>query len=552
MAKRGKRATKCHNAPNKSKMQWAWLLVFIVVLFCATIRIRLLPTPLERDEGEYAYAGQLILQGIPPYVRVYNMKLPGTYAVYAIAMALFGQNPTGIHLGLLFVNATTIILVFLLARKLFDTLTGLVASASFGILSLGASVLGVFAHATHFVTLPAIGGLLLLLKAKELRSRSMLFWSGLCLGLAFLMKQHGIFFVIFGASYILIYNAHFSLRQEKIGFLNQKLVDAAIFLLGAAVPLVLTCLILLLTGALQKFWFWTWTYALQYVTETSFSTGCKLFRSGIGYVVQSAPALWILAGLGLICLFADREWRKRAPFVGGLLLFSFFAICPGFYFRSHYFIVVLPVLAILNGIAVSTIYNIAERIHAPIYRKAAVLAFLLILGYSIFQQKTFLFKATPCEVCRLSYGAACFPEALEVGKYIRENSTKDDRIVVLGSEPEIYFYSRRMSATGYIYMYPLMESSPLAEKMQREMIKETMASRPKFLIAVCIPTSWMRRRESPTLLFDWFNQYSTDNYQLVGSVEILSLERTEYRWGEELNAYKPKAENRILVFMRRQ
>lgn len=36
--------------------------------------------PLERDEGEYAYAGQLMLQGIPPYQLAYNMKLPGTYA----------------------------------------------------------------------------------------------------------------------------------------------------------------------------------------------------------------------------------------------------------------------------------------------------------------------------------------------------------------------------------------------------------------------------------------------------------------------------------------
>ena len=34
--------------------------------------------PLERDEGEYAYAGQLILQGIPPY----NFQIrPGDFVV---------------------------------------------------------------------------------------------------------------------------------------------------------------------------------------------------------------------------------------------------------------------------------------------------------------------------------------------------------------------------------------------------------------------------------------------------------------------------------------
>ncbi len=524
--------------------------MLIVVLFCAAVRIRLLQTPLERDEGEYAYAGQLILQGIPPYARVYNMKLPGVYATYALIMALFGQSPTGIHLGLLMVNTVTIILVFLLARKLFCTVTALVAAASFAILSLSASVLGVFAHATHFVILPATGGLLLLLKAEESKKRSILFWSGICFGLAFLMKQHGIFFAIFGASYLLLRCNDFLRYHAGVEIKNQKLLLEAIFLLGVATPFALTCLTLLLTGVLPKFWFWTLTYAWRYVTETSLSSGWNLFKSGFSYVVQSTYMLWILAGLGLISLFANKDARKRALFIFGLLLFSFLAVCPGFYFRSHYFIVMLPVLAILNGIAVSTAFTMARKVKSLAVHLLAILVFIFILGYSIFEQRTVFFTATPCEVCRMSYGGACFPEALEVGRYIRENSSENDQIVVLGSEPEIYFYSHRLSATGHIYMYPLMETCALAEKMQREMIKETMAGKPKFLVAVCIPTSWMRRQESPTLLFNWFKLYAAKHYHLIGTVEIIDLKHTEYRWGDELKGYKPKAENRILIFRR--
>jgi hypothetical protein len=55
-----------------------WMLAAIVFGVVIAIRIRLLGIPLERDEGEYAYAGQLILQGIPPYKLAYNMKFPGT------------------------------------------------------------------------------------------------------------------------------------------------------------------------------------------------------------------------------------------------------------------------------------------------------------------------------------------------------------------------------------------------------------------------------------------------------------------------------------------
>src|SRR5690242_21560976 len=97
-----------------------WLILGLTILLILAIRVRLRDMPLERDEGEYAYAGQLLLQGVPPYKEAYNMKLPGTYVAYAVIMALFGQTPTGIHLGVAVGNALSIILVFLLGRKLLD------------------------------------------------------------------------------------------------------------------------------------------------------------------------------------------------------------------------------------------------------------------------------------------------------------------------------------------------------------------------------------------------------------------------------------------------
>ena len=73
----------------------ALLLVVVVMALVALVRWRLVDMPLERDEGEYAYAGQLILQGIPPYQQAYNMKFPGTYYAYALSMGLFGETPRG-------------------------------------------------------------------------------------------------------------------------------------------------------------------------------------------------------------------------------------------------------------------------------------------------------------------------------------------------------------------------------------------------------------------------------------------------------------------------
>src|SRR5271163_3364163 len=78
-----------------------WATLAVALLFSVAIRYRLREMPLERDEGEYAYAGQLMLQGIAPYTLAYTMKLPGTPSAYAALMAVFGQTMAGIRIGLI-------------------------------------------------------------------------------------------------------------------------------------------------------------------------------------------------------------------------------------------------------------------------------------------------------------------------------------------------------------------------------------------------------------------------------------------------------------------
>jgi hypothetical protein len=156
-----------------------WAGTIIIILFTVFIRLRLLEIPLERDEGEFAYMGQLMLQGIPPYLISYNVKLPGIYSAYALIMLLFGQSAAGIHLGLVIINIATIILVFLIATRLFNHFIGFVAAASFAILSLSPTVYGTFAHATHFVLLLALSGILIMLKSIESGEKKYVFWSGI-------------------------------------------------------------------------------------------------------------------------------------------------------------------------------------------------------------------------------------------------------------------------------------------------------------------------------------------------------------------------------------
>jgi hypothetical protein len=72
-------------------------------------------------------------------------------------------------------------------------------------------------------------------------------------------------------------------------------------------------------------------------------------------------------------------------------------------------------------------------------------------------------------VCRWLYPKAIFPEAVTIADYIRTNSPSSATVAILGSEPEIYFYANRHSATGYIYNVALLERQQFAKDMQEEM-----------------------------------------------------------------------------------
>ena len=533
------------------RFDW-WVLAVIVFGLVIAIRIRLLGIPLERDEGEYAYAGQLMLQGIPPYELVYNMKFPGTYAAYAVIMSVFGQTILGIHLGLLLVNAATIALIFLLGRRLMNSTAGFAAATSYAVLSVSPSVLGLAAHATNFVMLPVLGGTLLILKYSEPERHAFerLFASGLLFGIGALMKQPALLFIPFGAIYLLWNDVRQRLTPKKI------LLRNLIFGVAAIVPLGITCLILWHAGVLDKFWFWTVRYAGQYGTflvSEIYSGRWPLSRAmqvslqsvteaiGIGWV------LWALAGLGLIVGLWDRSSRANTNFLLGLLVFSALAVCQGFYFRPHYFIMILPAVSLLVGVAISKLSDLLTG-RMIVVRVVPIFLLGTSLSLPILWEKTFFFGFSPVEACRMLYSENPFAESVKIADYLRGHTSRDDTIAVLGSEPEIYFYAHRHSATGYIYTYGLMEPQKYARQMQEEMIHEIERARPKYLVSVVMFYSWLWRPGSERLLFTWANEYTAQNYTAAGLVNMTPKE-TDYFFGDVPPSVE-SLKNYILIYER--
>jgi hypothetical protein len=522
---------------------WSQAGVTLVVIFFGLIRIRLLNLPLERDEGEYAYAGQLIQHAIAPYRYCYSMKLPGTAAAYALFTSIFGQTAIGVHLGLLLVNSATTVGVYLLAKRLLDGLAGVVACAAFALLSLQPSVLGFAGHATQFVILPAITGILLLLRAIENPRWKLYFWSGLLVGVSFLMKQPGLVFILFSIAYL-------SYAEWTQGWNTRiALSRMAVLLFGASLPFALTCLILLRASVFSRFWFWSFTYAAEYGKTVPLSLGLETFWEATSRVVASSPLIWILSAVGAVMLVLGfQKMQTTAVFVSGLFAFSFGGVCVGFHFRPHYFVLLLPAVAILCGVAVSrATAMINESSKSSLLLVIPFLAFAIALGISISHDADFFFQMNPIEASHSVYGENPFPEAETIADFIRSRANADDRIAVIGSEPEIYFNSRLRSATGYVYTYPLMESQPYAATMRREMEQEIQSAMPRFVVFADVPTSWFQGPQSDLSILTWAEQFVGRYYQIVGVADLLES-GTRFRWDADARNYKTISPFRMLVF----
>lgn len=524
-----------------------WILSAAVVLLTIVIRIRLLEVPLERDEGEFAYMGQLILKGIAPYKVAYNMKLPGIYGLYALIMAIFGQTAVGIHIGLLLANLAATILLFILGRRLWNTRVGLISAASYPVLTLGIAVCGTSAHATQFQMPMVLGGMILIFKALESGRRGILFWSGLLMGLAVVTKQQALLFMAFGGCYLIWQ----TIRSRTIA-LPAVAGRAAIYAAGAVVPFAVACLAMLAAGVFDRFWFWTFTYAREYAAETPLSVGLPRMIGTNLWAASYIPFMTALAGIGLIAVLWDARARKHAVFAISFFVVSYLTVCLGFYFRGNYYVQVMPALSLLIGLAVVWIANLLSRLRFSSFLQAVpLLLFLAAVTHVFWFGRSLFFAPTVIEASRAMYGCAPFPESLVVARYLREHTKPTDRIAVLGSEPQIYFYTDRPAATGYIYTYSLVEPQPFAKRMQQEMIREIETAKPRYIVYANVPTSWQCKRDSDASILQWFMKYATEHYRVIGLADIITSEHTEYFWGEDAAYFAPNAIPSLVVFERK-
>ncbi len=469
------------------------LLTLGVLLLCGGIRWHLSGMPLERDEGEYACMAQRILVGTPPFHDVFAMKFPGIHLAYAVILKLFGQTDTGIRTALLVMNAVSCLLVHGIVRRVADSNAACWAAASFAVASISPSVLGMTANAEHFVIFFALAGTWF--TARSTGTPTILA-AGLCFGTAVTMKQHGVVFVLLGGTWLFI-------MQQKVSP-RTALRSLGIYLLGVTLPLVAMGLWMWKAGVWNSFWFWCVTYARHYGIRGGAAEGWRhLINQSRPVLLQLGP-LVLAASVGI--WIAIRKRSVAAPLLILWLVCGFVATTPGWLFRPHYFLFLIPGISLAAGLALSRL------------RWNSFIA--LILFAPIIFSRSVLF-ASPASAILELYPNNPFEQLRRIGLSLQQSLKPGEKLVVLGSEPEIYFYSNHPAATPYIYMYPLLESQPYAVPMQQHLMDSMEQNPPDVIVHVRIPTSWLVQPNSTTKLLEWIPAYLEKRYQKIQEI-ILS------------------------------
>lgn len=410
------------------------IILGVIAIVALAVRLTFLHEPFERDEGFYSCIAQEILHGGVPYRDAIDLKPPGVFYLYAIAISLFGATVESIRIFTALYALGTLFAIYWLARRVQGPVAGLCAAALFALYSGAPLVQGSSSNSEVFMVLPLVISAALFVTWLDEGKRWFLFGSGLFAGLAMLVKTVALPYVA------LLFL--FSLLQKGSGHrLKEGLLNAVAFV----APLVALALFTLgyfwHKGALDEFILWNIQIPYMY------SKGGGVSGPPLARVLRRLAPELLLPALAAVptalwLLFGKRD--LKSIFLAMLLPASCLGVSlPGKFF-PHYFIQLFPFLSILGGIGLARAFE-----SKGIFRWVAGLVVAAsFLFYAVKEYKLF-FVFSPEQVSVIKYGPT-FAESVYIADYVRKRTTPTDYIFQWGFEPELYFLANRRTPVPYI------------------------------------------------------------------------------------------------------
>lgn len=457
---------------NVANKLWDKSLLLVGVL-CVLLPTSPLNMPLTfRDSGVFLYFGWRILNGELPYHDMWDHKPPVIFYINALGLTLTDNSRWGvwmIELAALFIAAW---IGFQLVKKLFGVLPA-VFSLLFWLLSLVPLLQG--GNFTTEYTLPLQFAALWLAYHINTSRRSnwMYFLLGLTGAVAFFTKQTAVGIWIA----IVLYLTFQRLFEKQV---MQWIREIVIISFGGLMFTTLVIVFFGIQGALSQFWSAAFEYNFVYSAriDGGLTTTLDALTKGVKPLTRTGllqfSTLGFIVAIALI-LFRKKSIKDTLPLlVIGLvdLPFELFLIgMPGRTF-PHYYMTLLPVLALFTGLTLWAFIKLMANWHIP-----NIATGILILGmasyltwnsFYIYMDQLYTYrKLTKNET---------------IIEYIKETTSPEDTILLWGAETSVNYFAERKSPTRFVYQYPLHQAGYANDEMINEFLDDLIENNPKLII----------------------------------------------------------------------
>ncbi|HZR91405.1 MAG TPA: glycosyltransferase family 39 protein [Gaiellaceae bacterium] len=345
----------------------------------------------------------------------------GLILVFRAILHLDGGSPGVIRGVAAAAAAATVVATFLVALRVAGRITA--SACALLMASAGASpFLESFTLAGELVaSLPAILSLLAFTSYLRGRRPGWLVVAGLLSGCAVMVKQSG-----FDAALAAVVFLAWTERRRAVR-------PALVVLAAGAVPVLVGALA---AGDLGRWWFAVVGYRGE---GDSIVTGSLVHR--LDLLQQSLPA--VAKGLGLLALLALAGWRRSPLLVRLWLGAAALGVVGGGNFHPHYYLQLVPPLAVLAGAGVERLLRARLRLAAAVCAAAAagtvaVTAPLWFAGGGAQARAVW-----PRDPHLVRDGA--------VARYIERHTRTGDPVLLVWAAADVYYLADRAPAIPYMW-----------------------------------------------------------------------------------------------------
>ena len=438
--------------------------------------------PLERDEGEYAYAAWLMRTGKGvPYRDSFLQKPPMIVYTYALVEALApGSDKAGFRIAGFLAALAAAGLAWRLGTGEFGGLAGVWAAWLWvAFLQQWSMFNSVAANVEKFMVVPMLGAMLLAGNGERRWWR----W-----GLAGMLA---VVAVLFKPICVPVLGGYFLLAGQwrQKGDWRRTLACWGWAVAGGALAAAAGLAWFAWKGAMGALW----ECAVEYTG--AYAGLANPFRDAWAWAKTFATwKLGLIMALGVAGMAL--RWRNGWRW---LAVFAVAAVVAMTDMNGHYYLMVLPLAGIGAGAGIDWLADRSGRGNGNRWRGAVATA--AVFCVLLTGKEGAALACSPERLSTVLYRGNPFVEAVEAGRIVSKLCGEDGTVHIMGSEAEILWYARRKCATRFVIAYPMTLPTRYAESYQAEAMGKLRKAAPA--VVVCVRT-WMGFLGPPAVSAGYF------------------------------------------------